>query len=157
MNAQPRRAPALFALYALFGLSVAAERRVQPTAVVPACLATSAATLLAASFAADVAIRLLTAKLRLMNAELERKVAARSAMLIKAEKLSALGRIDAVIKALRIYAHQDQKGEASVVSLAEQLDAALALSAGRMGEVVLRADYAALPAYRCYAEQLQQV
>lgn len=172
------------------------------TAVVPAWLAASAATLLAASLASAVAIRLLTAKLRLMNAELERKVAARSAMLIKAEKLSALGtlvgglahelnsplqtlmfaaelprkgpddpeeealraaqaqalgRIDAVIKALRIYSHQDQKGEASVVSLPEQLDAALALFAGRMDGVALRAEYAALPAYRCYAEQLQQV
>jgi signal transduction histidine kinase len=262
------------------------------TAVVPAWLIVGLVTLLLATVVSIIIIRVLTSKLRLANSELERKVAARSAMLMKAEKLAALGtlvsglahelnsplqalllaadslsdayepcgegepaplsqeernglalimakrgagamqadtrltrrqlkssleglglepspdlidrcldigllepdlegarllasasgpllaaakaaasrsafhgvmteaiaRMSTVIKALRIYSHQDHKGEALVVSLPLQLDAVLALHANRLGSgIVLTRDYAGLPLYRCYADQLQQV
>jgi signal transduction histidine kinase len=70
----------------------------------------------------------------------------------------AIARMSTVIQALRIYAHQDHKGEALVVSLPLQLDAVLALHANRLGSgISLTQDYAGLPLYRCYADQLQQV
>ncbi|HAE22539.1 MAG TPA: hypothetical protein DCG47_09505 [Spirochaetaceae bacterium] len=262
------------------------------TAVVPAWLVTGLITLLLTTLAAVIVIRMLTSQLREANSELERKVAARSAMLVKAEKLAALGtlvsglahelnsplqalllsaeslddtldlcgnegrvqlspaeeeglaaimdrrsadlgqadtqatrkllksrlealglvastdlvdrcldigildpdllaatlvrdaseamlsaakaassraafhgvmldavsRMNTVIQALRIYSHQDHKGEASAVPLTIQLDAVLALYASRIGSgIKLTRDYADLPFYRCYADQLQQV
>jgi signal transduction histidine kinase len=262
------------------------------TAVVPAWLIVGLVTLLLATLVSALVIRVLTSRLRLANSELERKVAARSAMLMKAEKLAALGtlvsglahelnsplqalllaadslseapdpcgdreleplsredqeslalivskrgsvavqadtqvtrrklkssleglglepspalidrcldigllepdlegarllasasdsllaaakaaasrgafhgvmteaiaRMSAVIQALRIYSHQDHKGETAIVSLPVQLDAVLALHANRLGSgISLTRDYAGLPLYRCYAEQLQQV
>jgi len=72
--------------------------------------------------------------------------------------IEAIARMSTVIQALRIYSHQDHKGEAAIVSLPVQLDAVLALYASRLGSgISLTRDYAGLPLYRCYAEQLQQV
>lgn len=71
----------------------------------------------------------------------------------------ALDRMGSIIRALRIYAHRDQKGEATAVSLALQIDSVLTLFSERFGDEGIRivADYDCLPEYRCFADQLQQV
>ena len=71
----------------------------------------------------------------------------------------ALDRMGSIIRALRIYAHRDQKGEAVVVSLAVQIDSVLTLFSDRFNDEGIRvvADYDSLPEYRCFADQLQQV
>ncbi len=70
----------------------------------------------------------------------------------------SLDRITAVVQALRVYTHRDNRGAATVADLARQIDAVLELSKNRLGTGirVLR-DYSGLPPYRCYADKLQQV
>ena len=72
---------------------------------------------------------------------------------------SAIDRMGGIIRALRIYAHRDQTREATVVSLPFQLDSALTLFSDSIyeGGVRVVADYARLPRYCCFADQLQQV
>lgn len=71
----------------------------------------------------------------------------------------ALDRMGSIIRALRIYAHRDQKGEAAAVSLALQIDSVLTLFSDRFGDEGIRvvAEYDGLPEYRCFADQMQQV
>jgi len=71
----------------------------------------------------------------------------------------ALDRMGSIIRALRIYAHRDQKGEAVAVSLALQIDSVLTLFSDRLSDDGIRvvAGYGSLPEYRCFADQLQQV
>lgn len=70
----------------------------------------------------------------------------------------AAERMSQVIRALRIYSHQDRHGERSIVSLGLQLDAALSLFGDRIrtGIDVVR-DYDCLPDYRCCPDQLQHI
>ncbi len=71
---------------------------------------------------------------------------------------AAAGQMSQVIKALRIYSHQDKGDEASVVSLRVQLDSALALFSTRLKSGIdVERDYDRLPEYRCYPDQLLQV
>ncbi len=65
------------------------------TAVIPAWLMAASATFLAASVVSAFVIRTLTARLRRMNTDLERKVEERSAQVSRSEKLAALGNLAA--------------------------------------------------------------
>ncbi|NLJ47670.1 MAG: HAMP domain-containing histidine kinase, partial [Treponema sp.] len=70
----------------------------------------------------------------------------------------SLGRITAVVQALRVYTHRDHRGTPAVTDLAEQIDAVLELSKTRLGGGIrILRDYAGLPKYRCYTDKLQQV
>lgn len=70
----------------------------------------------------------------------------------------SLGRITAVVQALRVYTHRDHRGTPAVTDLAEQIDAVLELSKTRIGGGIrILRDYAGLPKYRCYTDKLQQV
>lgn len=68
-------------------------------------------------------------------------------------------RMSSVIKALRVYAHRDQRNEPVVVSLKSQMDSVLTLFADRLeeGGIHVVSDFDELPEYRCLADQIHLV
>lgn len=126
------------------------------TTVIPAWLIAASATLLAASVLSAFAIRTLTARLRRVNADLERKVEERSARLTRSEKLAALGNLAAGL-AHELNSPLQTLRFAAEGLAEEEVSAPLSEGESALVETILGAARSARPAARADTGTLREI